>query len=98
MRASSVETIVRTYLSGCSLKETARQTGVGRDKIRNILLSEGIALRDPRDQPGLPLKQSQERNREIAQAHASGASLASLARTYGVSRQRIFQIVEKTKP
>lgn len=36
-----------------------------------------------------------ERNKEIRELHKNGMSLSEIGRKYGISRQRVFQIVKK---
>ena len=77
------------YKSGYTLRYIAAEQGFSMTTIRRALLKEGVQMRErvgARDTG---------RDEAIKKLYDAGASLASIARKYQVSRQRIYQIIQQ---
>lgn len=85
--------IYRALMDGCGPVSIGNYYGLHRMTIYRIGISMGWT---PRRYP-IPPGGTKKRNQEIRSAAAKGASLAELAREHGVSRQRVFQIVNVNK-
>lgn len=81
-------TVFRLIRSGdLAIVNIGRRTLVRRDDIDALIEARTSTL--------TPSKTNTERDRIIRAAHAAGMSTSELARAYGVTRQRISQIVDE---
>jgi DNA-binding CsgD family transcriptional regulator len=77
---------------GLSVAQIAREYGCGNDKARRILLARGIDI--PGRRPPLTEEETETRAERIVEMFKSGLSLAAIGNTFGISRERVRQILK----
>ena len=82
------EAIREAYRSGQPLSQIAVKHGVDRQTIRARIKAMGEPLREPP-----PQSAKTERNEWIVQSYREGASGADIARAFGITRERVRQIL-----
>jgi len=75
------------------LSAAARRLGYGYLRVRRALLAAGFEVRRGRR----PRSAQPRRERDIGALRASGATLSEIATRYGVSPQRISQILHRSE-
>ena len=90
------EEIIRRFEADPSLDDgaVARMFGLSRSRVQDIRYRAGL-VRGRGSRPGSHpfLLRHLDRNREIAARYPAGETLGDLAREYGLSRERIRQII-----
>ena len=81
--------IVQGYLAGVRIEPLAQTFGVSRERVYQVLREQGVRPRRSRAQP--------ERNCEIWQRYQNGEGCTGLARSYGLSRNRIWAIIDRER-
>jgi transposase-like protein len=92
------EWAVAAYRDGRSVGSIAREVGLSLSTVRVRLLEAGVDIRrsgwrQERLKPQRKNPRLQARDSEIRQRYTSGQTLSVIAREFGVSKQRVFQIL-----
>jgi predicted DNA-binding protein YlxM (UPF0122 family) len=81
---------LRKYALGHTVPECADYFGVSCQTMRNSLKRYGIQA--AKYKVAQPIKY--ERNQAVVEMHSAGFSFEKIARKFGISRQRVFQICQ----
>lgn len=85
--------IVDRYLGGESGPAIARELGISFAYVYDVLDLEGV----PRRRGGVDPTKLEKRDHAVRDMHRDGFDQAHIARSLGVSRQRVHQIINKGK-
>ena len=106
LRAATVQDVLREYEAGTTSAELADRYGVSRTGLKNLLHSQGAAVRSPRglsyrrQESGVDLPYALAKRlgvavvQEIVGCYEAGATAAVLADRYGVSRTGITNLLD----
>ena len=100
-RTKRDDRIVELYSTGITASEVGKQMGMSTARVLDILRDRGIELRKPKGSYPHHLvklaKKNEDRKRtaQIVRMRAAGADYTEIGRRFGVSRQRIQQIVAR---
>lgn len=97
---------VQQYADGATIKEIASEYGAGYGATRNALQRQGAVMRHrgfpAKPRPPRPPAKARvglsERNREIKAKRKAGWTLKRIGEHYGLSHQRVQQIIRRTPP
>ena len=87
------EAIIETYLSGHTMKETAKTEGLTCSVVSGVLIRAKVPRRSKGPRPHKTNSVLIARNHNIIDAYLSGQSLAVVGKTVGLTRERIRQIL-----
>lgn len=85
--------IAARYVRGESGVTIAREMKVPRSRVYAVLDAQGLPRRNRGGLPPERQNEQRERNEAIRNMHKDGFDQAAIARAFGVSRQRVHQIV-----
>jgi hypothetical protein len=92
-----IDLVARAYVGGSTIKAIGRETGYSYEKIKKLLRGAGIEPVLTRGRvPSWGGVLDLARAAEIATLYRSGLTLQAIGDQYGVSRERIRQILRKT--
>lgn len=96
-RASRLDAMKRLAAEGKSLMEAAVELGIGYSHLNQIALNNSIRFRRQNATKNLAIV---VRNKEVLARFAAGSTLQEIGDEFGITRERVRQIVEKsgTKP
>jgi DNA-binding CsgD family transcriptional regulator len=99
--ARCVETF-RKYQAGASVRELAEQEDVSERSVRLRLHKASDHLGEPLRKPDYPGSRPDPtlvpRNLEIVARYRAGAEARDIAKDFGISRPRVYQILRKADP
>lgn len=93
MKAVRDRDVADAYLRGDKLHDIARACGLQVDAVSKILKRDDVPLRGMLG----PRPRNQQRDETIRALAAAGTTLTQIAERYGISRNRVSQIVGRTK-
>lgn len=88
--------IVESYNAGATVKQLAGRFGMTDVAVRTVLrqaAESGLEIVKRDDRNGAALA---ERNRGVVEMLAQGATYQSVGATFGITRQRVHQIVKRS--
>jgi uncharacterized protein (DUF433 family) len=91
------EQIVGEYESGMTLQELGKWYGVSVKTIRSRLKEAGVQIRNRGMKVGSELKDNKDRDSRIKERYQRGLSMATVGEEFGISRERVRQILKKQK-
>jgi|GEM_PF-5527218 len=92
-----IEDLVKRYNSGEGLVELSKDAGSSANKVRKELANAGVKIRKPGNMKSIK-RWDRDMRKELRRAYNHLGSYELAGRQFGISRQRVHQILKNYRP